>query len=213
MMDDLAGQCAHLSVQTKECQTISLTSEVEDNSKTFVAKLFTKRRINIKALSRTLKSMWRFVQDFEVRDLTENTVLLLFMDEPDTQKILSQGPWPFNKYLIGLYKPKATKYVDDVSFDTTSFWIQIHNLPLSRMNRANAHAIGSTIGKVEQVDASLAGECHGRYLRVRVNIRIDQPLCRGRYVDVGDGEPHWISFQYERMPIFCYWCGLMNHDE
>ena len=88
-MEDLVGQCARLSLQTKEYQTISLTSEVEDNSKTLVAKLFTKLRINIEALSRTLKSMWRFVQDFEVRDLTANTVLLLFMDEADTQKILS----------------------------------------------------------------------------------------------------------------------------
>ena len=155
-----------------------------------MAKLFTNRRINIEALSRTLKSMWRFVQDFEVRDLTANTVLLLFMDEADTQKILSQGPWSFDKYLIGLYKPKATESVDDASFDTASFWIQIHNFPLSRMNRANAHAIGSTIGEVEQVDAWPVGECRGRYLRVRVNIQIDQPLCRGRYVDMGVGEPH-----------------------
>lgn len=30
---------------------------------------------------------------------------------------------------------------------------------------------------------------------------------------MGDSNPLWISFQYERMPIFCYWCGLINHDE
>ena len=53
-MEDLAGQCACLSLQTKS-QTISLTSEVEDKSKTLMAKLFTNRRINIEALSRTLK--------------------------------------------------------------------------------------------------------------------------------------------------------------
>ena len=90
-MEDLAGQCARLSLQTKECQTISLTSEVEDNNKTLVAKLFTKRRINIEALSRTLKNMWRFVQDFEVQDLTANTVLLPFMDEANTQRSYHRG--------------------------------------------------------------------------------------------------------------------------
>ena len=29
-----------------------------------------------------------------------------------------------------------------------------------------------------------------------------------------DGQtPHRVSFQYERLPIFCYWCGVLNHDE
>ena len=40
--------------------------------------------------------MWRFAQDFEVRDLTQNTVLQLFTLESDVQKILSQGPWTFD---------------------------------------------------------------------------------------------------------------------
>lgn len=103
--------------------------------------------------------------------------------------------------------------MDDATFDTASFWIQIHDLPLSRMNKHNAIAIGSTLGKVEQVDASPNGDCCGSYLRFRINISITQPLCRGRYINLGDPKPHWISLQYERMPIFCYWCGFMNHDE
>lgn len=81
------------------------------------------------------------------------------------------------------------------------------------MNRANVKAIRQTLGKVEQVDASPNGECCGHCIKVRVNIDIGQPLCQGRFVDMGDVEQLRISLQYERMPIFCYWCGLMNHDE
>ena len=101
----------------------------------------------------------------------------------------SQRPWSFDKYLISLYQPSASKLVDDARFDTSSFWIQIHNLPLIRMNKANATAIGSTIGRVEQVEASPSGECRGRCIRVRISINIEQPLCRGRYVDLGDSDP------------------------
>ncbi|KAL0005596.1 hypothetical protein SO802_013157 [Lithocarpus litseifolius] len=212
-MDDITRQCARLSLHTKERQTIPLTSVFETNNRVLVAKLFTKRRVNVEALSRTLKSMWRFVQDFEVRDLASNTVLLLFTHEGDAQKVISQGPWSFDKYLIGLYQLSASESVDDAKFDTNSFWIQIHNLPLSRMTKVNATAIGSTIGRVEQVEASPSGECRGRYIRVRISINIEQPLCRGRYVELGGSDPHWISFQYERLPIFCYWCGRLNHDE
>ena len=103
---------------------VNLTPEIENNSRMLVAKLFTKRRVNIEALSRTLRSMWRFVQNFEVRDLGANTVLILFESETNPPKILAQGPWSFDKYLIGLYKPKEEELVDNATFTMASFWIQ-----------------------------------------------------------------------------------------
>ena len=48
---------------------------------------------------------------------------------------------------------------------------------------------------------------------MRINIDMGQPLCRGIKVNVGESSPQWVSFRYERMPIFWYWCGLLNHDE
>ena len=32
-------------------------------------------------------------------------------------------------------------------------------------------------------------------------------------VNSGEVEPQWVAFQYEKLPIFCYWCGVLNHDE
>ena len=89
----------------------------------------------------------------------------------------------------------------------------MHNLPLRHMNKTTAEAIGKTLGTVEQVDSSSTGECQGRYLRVRIQIDITQPLCRGRMVNIGEAEPEWVAFQYEKLPIFCYWCEHLNHDE
>ena len=120
------------------------------------------------------------------------------------QKILSQGPSSFDKYLIGLYKPGSKESVNDANFDTASFWIQIHNLPLSCMNKNNVVAIGNTLDEVEQADASPSRDCRGHYVQVHININITQPLCRGRNVDLRDLESLWISLKYERMPIFCY---------
>ncbi|KAL0007500.1 hypothetical protein SO802_009002 [Lithocarpus litseifolius] len=192
-MDDITGRWASLSINSTKQKLVNLTPEIENNNRTLVAKLFTKRRVNIEALSRTLQSMWRSVQNFKVRDLGANTVLILFKNKADPSKILAQGPWSFDNYLIGLYKPKEEELVDDTTFTKASFWIQIHDLPLWRKNRANAEAIGTTLGTLEQVDISSTGECQGRYIRVRVNIDISKPLCRGRFVNVGDLDPQWIS--------------------
>ena len=81
------------------------------------------------------------------------------------------------------------------------------------MNKTNAEAIRQTLAEVEQVDTSPNGECHRKYIKVRIKLDIHQPLSRGRFVDIGNSEPLWISIQYEKMPIFCYWCGLLNHDD
>ena len=56
----------------------------------------------------------------------------------------------------------------------------------------NAKAIGN-----------LVGFRRGRCLRIRINIDIGQTLCQGIKVNIGESSPQWVSFQYERMPIFC----------
>ena len=53
----------------------------------------------------------------------------------------------------------------------------------------------------------------GSFIRVRVLVDISQPLCRGRLITLEDGKVHWVSFKYERLPIICYWCGRLDHDE
>ena len=79
--------------------------------------------------------------------------------------------------------------VKNARFDRVSFWVQIHNLPIQHMNRENAEAIGNSVGLVKQVDASPMGDYRGKCLRVRVNMDMGQPLCRGIKVDVGESSP------------------------
>ena len=39
-----------------------------------------------------------------------------------------------------------------------------------------------------------------------------KPLCRGRKVRFSQDQEGWVTFRYERLPIFCHWCGVLNHD-
>ena len=120
----------------------------------------------METIFRTLKSMWKTDKSFNICDLGSNTAMILFDNEDDLNRILMCGPWSFDKYLLGLYQLGTNEAVKSASFDKGSFWIQIHDLPIKHMSKANAEVIGSTLGLVEQVDIGAMGDCRGRCLRV-----------------------------------------------
>ena len=76
--------------------------------------------------------------------------------------------------------------------------------------------IGGILREVVKVNVDELHEhgfCLGGYLRIRVAIDITQLLCCGRRVRIGESVALWVDFKYERLPIFCYWCGKVDHDE
>ena len=87
-MENLTSRWANLSLNTKESTTVSLFNNEVGNSRVLVAKFFMKRRINLEATTRTLRSMWRDGGNFDVRDLGKNTSMLIFDDEDDPKRIL-----------------------------------------------------------------------------------------------------------------------------
>ena len=41
---------------------------------------------------------------------------------------------------------------------------------------------------------------------------ISKPLKRGGFLARSDGERSWVSFKYERLPMFCHFYGILGHD-
>ena len=128
-------------------------------------------------------------------------------------RVLLLSPCSFDKYLVILHKLGVGDVASRIHFDKASFWVQIHGLPtMSQTKDAGMH-IGSTLGEVEKVDVDGKGFSLGGYLCIRVSLDITKPLCRGRMVRVGGLSAVWVEFKYERLFIFCYWCGKVDHDE
>ena len=53
----------------------------------------------------------------------------------------------------------------------------------------------------------------GTFLRVKVEVDVTKPLCRGRKIALNDDDETWVSFKYEKLPNFCYWCGMVSHGD
>ena len=46
-----------------------------------------------------------------------------------------------------------------------------------------------------------------------MDLPINRPLRKGGNIVNPDGEKFWVSFKYERLPTFCFLCGILGHDE
>lgn len=39
-----------------------------------------------------------------------------------------------------------------------------------------------------------------------------KPFQRGGFIAGSDGTSTWVSFKYERLPLFCHYCVMIGHD-
>ncbi|KAK7848971.1 mitochondrial import receptor subunit tom9-2 [Quercus suber] len=49
-------------------------------------------------------------------------------------------------------------------------------------------------------------------MRVKVAIPISKPIRMGGFIAGSEGDRTWVTFKYERLPIFCHYCGILGHD-
>lgn len=56
------------------------------------------------------------------------------------------------------------------------------------------------------------GSRHGKLLKLLVEINLNNPLLRGTKIKL-ENEMEWVDFQYEQLPSFCFYCGILGHQE
>ena len=139
--------------------------------------------------------------------------LIEFEDAADMERVLLGEPWSYDKYLIAFHRLNKEVAVENLPFHQVAFWVHLHNLPVFSMKRKVATAMGSFIREVLPSPTQDEEVGNGKYMRIRVRVNITKPLCRGRKIGLGNGTESWVSFQYERLPNFCYWCGIPTHGE
>lgn len=73
--------------------------------------------------------------------------------------------------------------------------------------------VGNSLGRYIETDKRSWLPKQAKFMRVRVDLPIDKPLWRGGNIVNLDGDKVWISFKYERLPNFCFHCGILGHDQ
>ena len=94
--------------------------------------------------------------------------------------------------------------MQDIRFEKTKLWVQIHGLPIKYMTIEVAKKIGSVLGEVfVPTDPKVFDG--GHFIRIQASIDLSTPLGYGRLISIGEGGKQvWVSFKYERLPNLCY---------
>ena len=207
-----AGWVEKLSLSNKEGKRIILSKGKQSQEFWLVVKFFTKRVMNIDAVAKTFRLLWRTRQSFNIRDARNNHLMFAFEIEVDVEKVLLGEPWSFDRHLAVFQRYDGKVPMKELDFGFSKFWVQLHHLPFNLLTLEVAMDIAQTLGTVVLYEdtSKMMG---GNFMQVRMLIDISQPLCRDRQVIFEDGLEGWIAFKYERLPNVCNWCGRLSHDD
>ncbi|KAJ1382310.1 Zinc knuckle CX2CX4HX4C [Sesbania bispinosa] len=102
--------------------------------------------------------------------------------------------------------------IAELDFSRVPVRVQLWGLPAHCKTSKMGFRIGSSIGNVKASDVFESKE-RGSFVKILVDIDVEQPLKAG--VNVGSKKDgiYWVDFQYEKLPQFCYACGMLGHNK
>ncbi|KAL9416875.1 hypothetical protein AB3S75_039958 [Citrus x aurantiifolia] len=214
--EELIKKCSSIALEEEEEDKIMYEGKIKEKGEMLAAhcligKILLNRGIHIEGLRNAMRQVWKTFREVKIESLGEKFFMFRFGTE-DKKRVFSGGPWHFDNALIVFSEPKGVGDVKKQAFTHTSFWVQLHNVPLMCMDKYAIQKLGSLIGKVEEVDNDEGGECIGPIFRTRISVNVTKPLKKILFLQQEDGAKTPIRIQYERLPDFCFCCGLVGHQ-
>ena len=203
-MEDILYDWKKLSLTEDEDVKVSLSKSKNQRRKDYVlvAKFVTKRALNVEAIGQTFKPLWKAKKDFKVCEAGDHILLFVFELETYAKQVLANEPWTFDKHAVLQQRFDDSIPSTYLRFTILKFLVQIYGLPMHMLDPDTTIEIGETLGQVTLCENPIE----------LVGGDVSKPLYRGPKIALDDNEEIWVSFKYEKLPNFCYWCGLISHD-
>lgn len=179
-----------------------------------VGSFITNRKVNFVAMQDTLANLWIPVKGvFMEESNVPNLFLFRFFHEFDMQRVLDDGPWTFNNQALMVRRLEMGEQLSDIRLNELYIWVQIHELPVGFNSEFVLRSIGNYIGKFLMVDPKNFQSIWRQFVRIKVAINVNKPLKSQMRLKKAGGDWMWVKFKYERLPSFCFYCGIIGHSE
>ncbi|KAL4340688.1 hypothetical protein GQ457_08G033290 [Hibiscus cannabinus] len=215
MASELVYSMENLQFTEAETESVVLETPCEagDSVLWLVGSVISSKAVDGDSVCRIFRYVWKSKNITEILELRPNFFLIKPVDATAKDMILKRRPWVVHEDLFSIEAYNPEWGAVDFDFMNMVIWVRVYQLPLRAMNCTMGLQLGGTIGRAIGVDHRVEGGNLGEFLRIRVSIDITKPLRRCILLGNGQGKkPSPCPLKYERLPRFCYHCGLLGHD-
>jgi hypothetical protein len=175
-----------------------------------LGKIITEKPIHVSSIHNGLDSIWGFPAGLKIQEIERKILQFFMQNSADQERILQGNPWIFrNSWLV--LKP-WDREIDPrtLDFDHVPVWIQLWGLPHHCKTKAMGRHLGSLMGEVENSEVYEYPE-KKIIIKIKVAINVHKPIQSGIHVGNPTDGTCWVDFRYEKLPQFCFNCGLIGH--
>ena len=164
------------------------------------------------AAKNTIRRAWGVDDTMQILEVGPNLFQFKFQSEFEINRIFKGGPWSFDNQLLMLQRWNKGMTMGNIIMEKASLWVQIWGAPFDMLSPWVAKEVGGRLGVVEEVELKKRKDDINFFMHVRVALTISKPLKRGGFLARLDGERSWVRFKYERLPMFCHYCGILGNE-
>lgn len=158
----------------------------------------------------SLIDKWAGIGETFISDLPNGFLLIRCSSEKVMERLLLEGPWTVNGMILQLSPWKPFFEPSFAKLSTAAIWVQFHNLPVEYWDGDTLETIANNFGTLIKIDEFTTTLVRSKYARVCIEVDLSKPLCRGFWIG-DDFHRVFVVVMYERLPMFCYNCGLIGH--
>lgn len=164
------------------------------------------------ALKMNISRLLQPVRGLTFQDLGSNRFVLHFEHHLDREHAMEGSPWLVDRCAMLLLPLEEGTDPQTVEVNLMTIVVRLHNIPPNLQSDRVIHQIGSSLGGFVERVRSKRDEFMD-FVRIRVRVDATKEIRRGTFLRLGSGNRLWVAFTYERMPLYCYLCGLVGHME
>jgi hypothetical protein len=213
--DEVSAKFRKMNLVAGENERIYMSDDdEEEDHKIFsiIGKVLSPKSLHLQTIMGAMKPAWGNSRGLRARMVGDNVFIADFMNEMDKERALVGSPWLVGRHAVLLKEFEKNLRLSDVRFESMHIWVRIIDLNFKWMNKKKCWKIVGLVGKVNKLDVDEFGNAARPFLRARVEIPIDKPLKRFITIETKDRD-EFYDLQYEKLPFFCFSCGIMGHSE
>ncbi|KAF4399426.1 hypothetical protein G4B88_022509 [Cannabis sativa] len=217
-MKDVEKQWSNICLDEEEEFVTELeedaSDEVEyDDRWCLIGKLLSGKISDYQVFQNIIADLWKPGKGMYVKILEQNRFLFQFYHEIDIDRVITGSPWTYDRKQLLIERLRPGDNPRTKPIHHLDLWVQIHNLQPGFKTDNVVRQAAKYMGSFLETDLNNFKGVWREYLRVRVRMNTDLPLKRRMKFRRVGGETFYANFKYERVPTFCFICGIMGHSE